>query len=270
MKPGDESAPDRPAPPPIGLAGDGDAEHLMPVHTPGAEGHRTDQARAHPSGHRPIRSFGTRRGHMTTGQRAAYAQSQGLYCLPYTPTPLDWPSVFGNDHPVVLEIGCGMGETTAAIAAANPNVNYLGVEVYTAGVGALMVRLRDQGLGNVKIISHDAVEVLEHMVAADSLRGIHVFFPDPWHKKRHHKRRIIRPALVTLMASRLRPGGTLHCATDWVPYAEQMLEVLSAEPALRNRASGYHPRPAWRPLTKFEQRGMRLGHEVRDLIFERI
>ena len=221
------------------------------------------------SAYPPIRSFGTRRGHMTTGQRAAYEALQPVYCLPYAPGVPDWAAVFGNQHPLVMEIGCGMGETTAAIAAANPDTNYLALEVYPAGVGALMVRLRDANLSNVRIIGHDAVEVLQHMIAPASLAGVHLFFPDPWHKKRHNKRRLIKPPLVALIAERLAAGGILHCATDWVPYAEQMLEVLSAEPALQNRATGYHERPPWRPLTKFERRGIRLGHEVRDLIFER-
>jgi len=216
-----------------------------------------------------IRSFGTRRGHMTASQRAAFEVLGPKYLLDYSGRLLNWIEVFGNGNPVTLEIGCGMGETTVAIAAADKDRNYLGLEVYPAGVGSLLARIEAQQLKNVRVISHDAVLVLQHMIAEASLAGIHVFFPDPWHKKRHHKRRLIQPATVSLLVSRLQPGGQLHCATDWMPYAEQMLEVLSATPALENTADAYHPRPDWRPLTKFEKRGLRLGHEVRDLIFRR-
>ena len=169
----------------------------------------------------------------------------------------------------VLEIGFGMGGATAAIAAAQPGVDFLGVEVHEPGVGALLKRIGEMGLSNLRIVRHDAVEVLQQMIAPDSLDAVHVFFPDPWPKKRHHKRRLIQPPLVALIASRLAPGGVLHCATDWEPYAEQMLQVLSQEPLLRNTAAGYAPRPDYRPLTKFEARGLRLGHGVRDLVFTR-
>lgn len=223
--------------------------------------------------HPPIRSFGTRRGHMTTGQRTAFETLQDRYALPLGSEPLDVAAVFGNEHPVVLEIGCGMGETTAQIAAANPGVNYLAVEVYPAGLGALMGRLQTQALNNVRVLAQDAVLVLNQMIAPGSLAGVHIFFPDPWPKKRHHKRRLVQPGFVSLLATRLAPGGTLHCATDWLPYAEQMLSVLSAEPLLRNTSPapdpGWYPRPAWRPLTKFERRGLGLGHPVHDLIFAR-
>jgi tRNA (guanine-N7-)-methyltransferase len=150
-----------------------------------------------------------------------------------------------------------------------PECDFIGVEVHPPGVGALLRQLGERGLTHVRIVQHDAVEVLQHMVAPASLAGVHVWFPDPWHKKRHHKRRLIQPALVALLASRLAPGGRLHCATDWQPYAEQMLAVLSAEPLLANTAAGYAPRPATRPLTKFEARGQRLGHGVWDLVFVR-
>jgi len=179
--------------------------------------------------------------------------------------------VFGNAKPCVFEIGFGMGETTAQIAAARPDTNFIGCEVHLPGVGALLKRIGEQGLQNLRIVRHDAVEVLQHMIAPASLAGAHVFFPDPWHKKKHHKRRLIQPALVALLASRLAPGGYLHCATDWQDYAEQMLAVLGAEPQLRNTAAAdYAPRPDYRPLTKFEQRGLRLGHGVWDLVFERV
>jgi tRNA (guanine-N7-)-methyltransferase len=142
--------------------------------------------------------------------------------------------------------------------------------VHTPGVGALLKHIGERGLANLRIVQHDAVEVLQHMIAPDTLAGVHVFFPDPWHKKRHHKRRLIQREFVTLLASRIAPGGRLHCATDWKPYAEQMLEVLSAEPLLANTAEGYAPRPDYRPLTKFENRGLKLGHGVWDLVFRRV
>ena len=150
-----------------------------------------------------------------------------------------------------------------------PQTDFIGVEVHEPGVGALLKRIGEAGLANVRIVQHDAVEVLQRMIAPASLAGVHVFFPDPWHKKRHHKRRLIQPPFVSLLASRVASGGYLHCATDWQPYAEQMLEVLSAEPLLENTAESYAPRPAHRPLTKFEQRGLALGHGVWDLVFRR-
>jgi tRNA (guanine-N7-)-methyltransferase len=169
----------------------------------------------------------------------------------------------------VLEIGFGMGHTTAEIAAARPDTDFVGIEVYTPGVGSLLRTLDARGLANVRVIQRDAVEVLRDRIAPGSLAGVHVYFPDPWPKTRHHKRRLIQPPFVAALAGRMAPGGYLHCATDWAPYAEQMLEVLSAEPRLRNTADGFAPRPDWRPLTKFEQRGLRLGHGVWDLMFVR-
>ncbi len=219
---------------------------------------------------RGIKSFVLRAGRVGPGQQRALDTWGPRFCVSYAEQRLDTAKIFGNAHPVILEIGFGMGETTAAIAAAHPQHNYLGVEVHLPGVGALLKRLAEQSLHNVRIIQHDAVEVLAHMLAPHSLSGAHIFFPDPWHKKKHHKRRLIQPPLVQLLASRLQPGGYLHCATDWQDYAEQMLAVLSAEPSLRNTVAGYAPRPEYRPLTKFEQRGLRLGHGVWDLIFQRV
>jgi tRNA (guanine-N7-)-methyltransferase len=218
---------------------------------------------------RGIRSFVVRAGRMGSGQERALAELGPRFVLPFQPGPTDWPAAFGRDAPRILEIGFGMGDATAQIAQAMPQIDFIGVEVHTPGVGALLRRIGEADLHNLRILQHDAVEVLEQMVVPDSLAGVHVFFPDPWHKKRHHKRRLIQPPFVHLLASRLAPGAYLHCATDWQPYAEQMLEVLSAEPSLRNRCSGYAPRPDYRPLTKFEQRGLRLGHGVWDLVFER-
>ena len=189
--------------------------------------------------------------------------------LPFAAEAPDWDAVFGRRAPRVLEIGFGMGGPTAEVAAAQPERDFIGVEVHAPGVGALLKLIGERGRGNLRIVQHDAVEVMTQMVAPGSLHGVHIWFPDPWHKKRHHKRRLIQPPFVALLASRLAPGGYLHCATDWQPYAEQMLEVLGAEPALANNTNGYAPRPDWRPLTKFEQRGLKLGHGVWDLVFVR-
>jgi len=218
---------------------------------------------------RSIRSFVVRAGRMGTGQTKALAELGPRFVLPFESAPLDARAAFGREAPLVLEIGFGMGDATAAIAAAAPDKDFLGIEVHPPGVGALLKRIGDMGLGNVRIVQHDAVEVLQQMIAPGSLAGVHVFFPDPWHKKRHHKRRLIQPAFVHELALRLAPGGILHCATDWQPYAEQMLEVLSAEPLLANTAEGYAPKPDYRPLTKFENRGLKLGHGVWDLVFTR-
>ncbi|WP_459615811.1 tRNA (guanosine(46)-N7)-methyltransferase TrmB [Bordetella sp. 2513F-2] len=216
-----------------------------------------------------IRSFVHRRGHITQGQREALERLMDKWSIPYAPRPLDTAAAFGRAAPVVLEIGFGMGETTEKIALARPGDNFLGVEVFNAGVGAMLRRIEDSALPNVRIIQHDAVEVVRDMITPGSLAGVHIYFPDPWPKKRHHKRRLIQPAFVALLASRIAPEGYLHCATDWEDYAVQMLEVLSAEPLLRNTAQGYAPRPDYRPQTKFETRGLRLGHGVWDLIFKR-
>jgi len=218
---------------------------------------------------RSVRSFVVRAGRMGTGQTRALAGLGPRFVLPYAPGRLDFESLFGRRAPVILEIGFGMGDATAAIAQAMPDTDFLGVEVHTPGIGALLKHIGEKDLANVRIVQHDAVEVLEQMIAPDSLAGVHVFFPDPWHKKRHHKRRLIQAPFVSLLAGRIAPGGRLHCATDWQPYAEQMLEVLSAEPLLENTADGYAPRPDYRPLTKFENRGLKLGHGVWDLVFRR-
>ncbi|MDW8324672.1 MAG: tRNA (guanosine(46)-N7)-methyltransferase TrmB [Burkholderiales bacterium] len=218
---------------------------------------------------RPIRSYVLRAGRLGPGQARALTELGPRFLIPYRPEPLDLDAAFGRIAPKVLEIGFGMGETTARIAAEHPDTDYLGVEVHTPGVGALLKRIGELGLSNVRIVQYDAVEVLRHMLPPDSLDGVHVYFPDPWPKKRHHKRRLIQPDFVRLLASRMKPGAYLHLATDWEDYARQMLAVLSAEPMLTNTVEGYAPRPAWRPLTKFEQRGLRLGHGVWDLLFRR-
>jgi tRNA (guanine-N7-)-methyltransferase len=218
---------------------------------------------------RAVRSFVLRGGRIGSGQQRALAELGPHFVLPFAAAPLDAAAVFGRHAPLVVEIGFGMGDATAQIAAAMPGHDFLGIEVHVAGVGALLRRIGEAGLENVRIVQHDAVEVLRAMIVPASLAGVHVFFPDPWPKKRHHKRRLIQPAFVALLAERLTPGGYLHCATDWQPYAEQMLEVLAAEPRLVNTAEGYAPRPPYRPLTKFEARGLRLGHGVWDLVFRR-
>jgi tRNA (guanine-N7-)-methyltransferase len=210
-----------------------------------------------------------RRGHLSDGQKRAYESLLPAWGVAYRAGPLDFEATFGRRAPVVLEIGFGMGDSTAQIAAAKPGTDFLCIEVYTPGVGALLRRIEELRLSNVRIVQHDAVEVLRDMVPPDSLAGIHVFFPDPWPKKRHHKRRLIQPAFVAQLARRLAPGGYLHCATDWEDYALQMRDVLSAEPLLRDTADGFAPRPEHRPPTKFERRGLLLGHGVWDLVFER-
>lgn len=218
---------------------------------------------------RRIRSFVVRAGRMTAKQERGLTDGMARHGLLFQPTALDYVAAFGRDAPTVLEIGFGMGMTTAAIAGARLDTNFIAVEVHPPGVGNLCNLLDEQRLTNVRVMEHDAVEVLTHMIAPDSLAGAHIYFPDPWHKKRHNKRRLVQAPLVALLASRLRPEGYLHLATDWVPYAEQMLEVLSAEPTLKNTAADYAPRPEWRPETKFELRGLKLGHEVRDLVFRK-
>jgi tRNA (guanine-N7-)-methyltransferase len=220
--------------------------------------------------HRHIRSFVLRQGRVSNAQQRAHDHLLPVYGIAYAAQTLDLATAFGRDAPKILEIGFGMGETTAVIAAARPDNDYLGIEVHTPGVGSLLKEIGEQQLQNVRIIQHDAVEVLQNMIPPGTFDGAHIFFPDPWPKKRHHKRRLIQPPLVALLASRLKPGAYLHAATDWQEYAEQILEVFSGEPHLKNSADGFAPRPDYRPQTKFETRGLRLGHGVWDIIFHRI
>jgi tRNA (guanine-N7-)-methyltransferase len=221
------------------------------------------------SSHPPIRSFVLRQGRVSNAQRRAVDTLMSVYGIVYAPGALAFEQVFERRAPTILEIGFGMGETTAQIARAHPDNDYLAIEVHTPGVGSLLKCIAESGLGNLRLIQHDAVEVLQHMIAPASLAGAHIFFPDPWPKKRHHKRRLIQPAFVALLASRLAPGAYLHAATDWQEYAEQILAVFAAEPALANTAPGFAPRPDYRPLTKFESRGLKLGHGVWDIIFRK-
>jgi len=221
---------------------------------------------AHP---RSIRSFVMRAGRTTEGQAKALSELGPRFVLPYAPQPLDFPAIFGRTAPVVLEIGFGMGDATAKIAEALPETDFIGCEVHEPGVGSLLKQIGERGLSNLRIVQHDAVEVLAHMIRPGSLAGVHVFFPDPWHKKRHNKRRLIQAPFVADLVEHLAPGGYIHCATDWEPYAQQMLEVLGANPDLVNTAEGYAEKPAYRPLTKFENRGLRLGHGVWDLVLRK-
>jgi tRNA (guanine-N7-)-methyltransferase len=237
---------------------------------------------------RTIKSFVKRAGRTTTGQAKAFEELGPKFLIPYQQNAIDLEALYAistgatgpidlKKSPIVLEIGFGMGEATAHIAAVLPDTHFLCCEVHEPGVGALLKRIGENKLTNIRICAHDAVEVIDHMLPLQSLDGVHIFFPDPWHKTKHNKRRLIQSPLVAKLARRLKVGGYLHCATDWQPYAEQILEVLSAEPLLKNRAlaanpelKGYAPKPHYRPLTKFENRGIRLGHGVWDVVFERI
>lgn len=218
---------------------------------------------------RHIRSYVLRQGRVTVAQQRAVDTLQPVFGIPYTAAPLDLDTAFGRNAPKILEIGFGMGDSTATIAQANPQNDYLCLEVHTPGVGNLFKVMDEQGLTNIRIIQHDAVEVLRDMVGEATLDGVHIFFPDPWHKARHNKRRLIQVPFIEKLMTKLKPGGYIHVATDWENYAEQVLEVLSAEPQLANTAADYAPRPDYRPLTKFEKRGINLGHGVWDLVFIR-
>lgn len=219
--------------------------------------------------HRHIRSYVLRQGRMSSAQTRNIEEGMPRWGITYAPRQLDTVALFGRRAPVVLEIGFGMGFTTAEIAAARPDTDFIDIEVHGPGVGSMFKLISEQGLTNVRVIQHDAVEVLRDMIADASLAGVHVYFPDPWPKKRHLKRRLIQAPLVAQLAAKLAPGGYLHCATDIEDYGQQMLDVLGAEPLLENTAEGFAPRPDYRPLTKFEARGLRLGHGVWDVIFRR-
>nr|WP_240933088.1 tRNA (guanosine(46)-N7)-methyltransferase TrmB [Diaphorobacter sp. HDW4B] len=243
----------------------------MPDTAPDAATHQQSNAAApadvaHP---KAIKSYVLRAGRVTTGQAKALETLGPRFVLDYAAQPLDAAAAFGRTAPLILEIGFGMGDATAHIAQVRPEDNFLCCEVHEPGVGALLKRVGEGHIENIRILQHDAVEVVDNMLPEGTLDGVHIFFPDPWHKKRHNKRRLIQAPLVAKLVSRLKPGGYIHCATDWEPYAEQILEVLSADPHLANTAEGYAPQPAYRPLTKFENRGLRLGHGVWDLVFQR-
>ena len=218
---------------------------------------------------RPIRSYVLRTGRMTPGQQRAFEQGWETFGLEHSEHLLDIDKAFGRPGPRVLEIGFGMGQSLVQMAEAAPDSNFIGIEVHRPGVGKLLHSMAEQEVDNIRVYCHDAVEVLRDCIPEGSLDTIQVFFPDPWHKKRHHKRRLIQPPFVDQLVSRLKPGGILHLATDWENYAEQMMEVLSATAGLANTCEpgSFAPRPDSRPLTKFERRGERLGHGVWDLVF---
>jgi tRNA (guanine-N7-)-methyltransferase len=222
-----------------------------------------------PPEHRPIRSFVLRQGRLSTGQSRAVENIGPRLVIPYSPTALNYENAFGRVAPTIVEIGFGMGHTTADIAESLPDKNFIGIEVHTPGVGSLLKMSDERGLTNVRIVQHDAVEVLQHMVADASLAGIHIFFPDPWPKKRHHKRRLIQADFVRLLTEKLQSGAYIHLATDWNEYADQMLEVVSASPALTNTAAGFAPRPDYRTESNFERKGLAKGHGVWDVVFRR-
>ncbi len=220
---------------------------------------------------RRIRSFVLRQGRLTKAQAHALETVFPKFGITYQPHLLDMKTLFGREHSKkILEIGFGMGETTAKIANTLPDCDFLAAEVHTPGVGALLKLIEEQSLTNIRVIQHDVVEVLKNMIADGSLDGVHIFFPDPWHKKRHHKRRLIQAEFVKLLCVKLKSGAYIHVATDWQEYAEWVLEVLSAEPLLQNTAQTYAEKPVYRPLTKFESRGIKLGHGVWDMVFKRI
>lgn len=214
-----------------------------------------------------IRSFVLRQGRISNAQRSACEHLKPKYGIPFRTERINLESVFGRKAPKILEIGSGMGETTATIAQMHPESDYLAIEVHTPGIGSLLNQIEARQLANLRVIQHDAVEIIRDMLLPESLDGVHIFFPDPWPKARHHKRRLIQPAFISQLCLRLKPGAYIHIATDWEEYAQQILAVLSAEPLLSNTSQGYAERPNYRPVTKFEQRGIKLGHIVRDLVF---
>lgn len=218
---------------------------------------------------RHIRSYVLRQGRVSVAQQRAIDTLLPRFGIPYAARPLDLALTFRRTAPVILEIGFGMGDSTATIAQKHPENDYLALEVHTPGVGNLLKLIDAQQLNNIRIMQHDAVEVLRDMIADNTLAGVHIFFPDPWHKARHNKRRLIQSPFVAQLVKKLKPGGYIHVATDWQDYAEQVLNVLNAEPLLTNTAKDYAPRPDYRPLTKFENRGILLGHGVWDLIYVR-
>jgi tRNA (guanine-N7-)-methyltransferase len=218
---------------------------------------------------RGIRSFVLRQGRFSAAQQRAYNTLLPRYGIPFSLETIDLAQIFGRSNAKILEIGFGMGETTASIARAHADLDFIALEVHTPGVGGLLKRLEEEAIANVRIVQHDAVEVVEHMIAPRSLSGVHVFFPDPWPKKRHHKRRLLQPAFLRLLADRLAPRGYIHVATDWQDYAEQILGALQEEALLENTAADFAPRPEYRPPTKFERRGVALGHGVWDIVFRR-
>ena len=206
---------------------------------------------------------------MTDSQKRDYETLSTRWCIPFEKKPLNFADIFNNSNPVVVEIGFGMGAATAIIAEQNPNINYLGLEVHTPGVGRLLGNIRDKNLQNLLIVEHDAMEVLEYMIPDNSVSGFHVFFPDPWPKKKHHKRRLMQRPRTNLLSQKLYEGGYVYMATDWEPYAEFALEELSLTENLKNKYDGYAPHQTWRPETKFEHKGLLAERKICELFFEK-
>ena len=220
---------------------------------------------------REIRTFVLRSGHFTNAERKFYEELHDTYCIPYAKSPLDYEQVFGNKHPVVVEIGFGMGKATAIIAQNNPEINYIGMEVHKPGVGKLLGEIKERGLQNLRIIEHDAMEVLaDGEIADQSVSAFHIFFPDPWQKKRHCKRRLIQRPRTDLLAKKLVRGGYLYFVTDWLPYAQFGLEELTATQGLKNRYDAFAPHQEWRPETRFEQKGLDANRVIKELMFEKV
>ena len=229
----------------------------------------TDESNTQPQ-RRPIKTFVLRKGRITDAQKKAYAESAPRWCIPYGTQKLSFTELFTNDHPIIIEIGFGMGVATAEIAAQNPEINYIGIEVFQAGVGKLLSEIEQRGLKNIRIIEHDAIEVLEHMIPDASIAGFHIFFPDPWQKKKHHKRRLLHCPRTDLLTQKLQENGYLYMVTDWYDYAEDAFAELSATEGLRSKYEGFAPPQAWRPKTKFEQKGLNKAHPITELMFIRL
>jgi tRNA (guanine-N7-)-methyltransferase len=246
-----------------------ESEDLSKRHNEVAAEANVSEANVKRSGHSHIRSFVLRQGRVSVAQQRAIDTLLPRYGILYSAHPLDLDIAFRRSAPKILEIGFGMGDSTATIAQANPDTDYLALEVHTPGVGNLLKLIGQENLENIRIMQHDAVEVLRDMIADASLDGVHIFFPDPWHKARHNKRRLIQSPFIAQLVRKIKAGGYIHVATDWQDYAEQVLRVFNAEVLLENTAADYAPRPGYRPLTKFEKRGLNLGHGVWDLVFRR-
>jgi len=219
---------------------------------------------------RKIRSFVLRGGRLTVAQKRSYNSLSGKFLLPYENKTLDFAGIFGNDNPVIVEIGFGMGRATALIAGENPQKNYIGLEIHKPGIGRLLWEIEQRPLSNVRIIEHDATEVFQNMIPANSLDGVHIFFPDPWPKKRHHKRRLIQRHFTDRVSSRLKPGGYIYMVSDWLDYAHWALAVLTDTEGLVNEYGGFSLPQSWRPLTSFEKKGLDKKHEIKELFFRRI
>ena len=220
---------------------------------------------------RQIKSYVQRAGRVTKKQQQALDNYAAKYLIENAKDrKLDFTEIFTNTNDVILEIGFGMGGSLVEMALANPTKNYLGIEVHKAGVGNILYEIKHQNISNLLVMSHDAVEILENMIADQSLSGIQVYFPDPWHKKKHNKRRLVNQTNIDLFAKKLKCGGVFHYASDWLPYAEEVLELLENDSKYSNLYSGFAPRPEWRPLTKFEKRGQNLDHQISDILFERV